>query len=63
MREELSGDADQIDLIFLQVWFALSAGFGLGLTTLVCDLMLIYIEIWIFPNTTSVHICKFYIGY
>jgi hypothetical protein len=33
MREELSGDADQIDLIFLQVWFALSAGFGLGLTT------------------------------
>jgi hypothetical protein len=29
----LSGDADQIDLIFLQVWFALSAGFSLGLTT------------------------------
>lgn len=24
-----NGDADQVDLIFLQVWFALRAGFGI----------------------------------
>uniref|UniRef100_M8C8J7 Uncharacterized protein n=1 Tax=Aegilops tauschii TaxID=37682 RepID=M8C8J7_AEGTA len=28
MREELGGDGDQMDRVFLQVWLALRAGFG-----------------------------------